>query len=181
MIYIIYIMQVIQHGGVKTFLDSMYSISHSQSTLLNCKVHLRKMQKFLRESYNCNEEEIFSLINEGKVDVYKLLNQFVIFLDKDNRRPSTIRVCVSVAKNYLKFHGVKIYTEDMKGVVRLPKKRRTKETPLTKEMIVSLLRVLPMKLQTTVLVLCASGMRIGELVHLTIDDIDFQSNPTHIA
>ena len=65
-------------------------------------------------------------------------------------------------------------------MVKLPRKVRQREEPLTKEMIVRLLRILPMKFQTAVLVATASGIRLGELVQLKISDVDFDQKPTRL-
>ncbi|MEX2060317.1 MAG: tyrosine-type recombinase/integrase, partial [Nitrosopumilaceae archaeon] len=51
------------------------------------------------------------------------------------------------------------------------------EEGLTKEVLVRLLHNSPAKLQTAILVACASGVRIEELVQLRISDVDFSTNP----
>lgn len=73
---------------------------------------------------------------------------------------------------------MKIYTEDCKQVVRVPKNVKEYETPLTKELILRVLRNVPPRLQTVILVLASSGMRIGELVQLKLSDVDFTTTTT---
>ena len=85
-----------------------------------------------------------------------------------------------VVKGYLRNLGLRFNSEDYKQVVRIPRVIRQREEPVTKEMIVKLLRCLPSKLQIVVLVLSASGIRLGELVQLELDDIDFETTPTTI-
>jgi len=48
-------------------------------------------------------------------------------------------------------------------------------------MIAQLLRNSTLKLSTGILVMIASGIRIGELVQLKLSDIDFESKPTKIS
>ena len=124
--------------------------------------------------------QLVSRIQEGKLDVYQILNEFVIFLDKIGKKPASIKLWITAIKGYLRHTGIKIYSEDFKQVVRLPKRAHSRENPLTKEILVRLLRNLPPKLQTVVLVATASGMRIGEIAQLKISDIDFDSKPTRI-
>ena len=57
---------------------------------------------------------------------------------------------------------------------------KTQEMPITKKIILQILRNANPKLQTAVLVASASGLRIGELVQLRLSDIDLESNPTKI-
>src|SRR6185312_3175881 len=92
----------------------------------------------------------------------------------------TIRLKIAGVKGFLRHEGIKTYSEDFKQLVKLPKKLRHREEPLTKEILVRLLHVVPLKIQTAILVAIASGMRIGEMVQLTISDIDFESKPTKI-
>jgi len=103
-----------------------------------------------------------------------------MYLDKLGNGPKSIKLWVGSVKGYLRHSGIKIYSEDFKQLVKLPKTIRHREEPLTKEIILRLLRNLPIKLQTAVLVAVASGMRVGELIQLKISDIDFDSKPTRI-
>lgn len=124
--------------------------------------------------------QLVSSIQEGQLDVYQVLNEFVIFLDKLGKKPASVSLWITAIKGYLRHTSIKIYSEDFKQVVRLPKRTHSRENPLTKEILVRLLRNLPPKLQTVVLVATASGMRIGEIAQLKISDIDFDSKPTRI-
>jgi len=109
-----------------------------------------------------------------------LLSDFVVYLHKLGRKPTTIKISIAAVKGLLRHEGIKIYNEDFKQQVKLPKNLRYMEEPITKEIIVRLLRIVPPKLQTAILVAIASGMRIGELVQLKISDINFESKPTEI-
>jgi integrase len=62
----------------------------------------------------------------------------------------------------------------------MPRKIKPQEIPLTKEIIQRLLRNVSPKLQTVILVVVSSGMRISELVQLRIGDVNFDSEPTRI-
>lgn len=170
---------------LQDYLDSMYMISHSHSTVSSYKLAITNMHKsgfrnFIEQKYNIDEIQFAEKIKAGEFDVYKILKEWLVFLDKFGYRPKSIESRLAVVKGYLRHLGLKIYSEDSKQYLRLPKNIRQREEPLTKAMILRILRHLPLKLQTVVLVLTASGMRIGELVQLKLSDIDFTTNPTTI-
>jgi integrase len=124
--------------------------------------------------------DLFNRIKNGEANAFRVSREFIVYLDDQGRKPATIKQFMASVKGYLNYIGVRIYSEDFRRQVRLPKNPRYREQPLTKEILIRLLRNLPAKLQTIVLVACASGMRIGELVQLKISDIDFSSTPTRI-
>ncbi len=169
----------------KDYLDSIYIISHSYSTISAYKLAIYNKNKsgfrdFLQQKYNINELEFVDQTKQEKFDVYSVLRDFVIFLDRSNYKPKSISTRLTAVKGYLRFLGVKIYAEDCKHTIKIPKNIRESEVALTKEMILRVLRNIPPKLQTVVLVLSSSGMRIGELVQLKLSDVDFTTTPTTI-
>ena len=154
--------------------------SHSMDSVNAYRNGFKKFQNFLKTRYDCTPDEIVLRIKKQEIDVYELLRDFVVYLDKADFSACSIETWVASMKGYLRYSGIKIYSEDFKQVVKMPKKIRTQEMPLTKEILVRLLRNASPKLQTLILVAISSGMRIGELSQLKISDIDFDSNPTTI-
>ncbi|MGH2611447.1 MAG: tyrosine-type recombinase/integrase [Rhabdochlamydiaceae bacterium] len=116
----------------------------------------------------------------GKLDPFRILNGFIVFLDKLGKNPKSIKVWISVITGLFRHGGFKIYAEDIRKTVKIPRGHRQREEPLTKEILVRLLRNSPIKIQTAILVAIASGMRIGEIVQIRISDVDFGSRPTKI-
>ncbi len=167
-------------NNVRDFLDSVYVISHSQNTVINYGTAIKKFQKFLTEKYKSQDQEITQKIIEKQLKVAQILKEFVIYLDKNKYSSATITMWLGAVKGYLRHCSVKIYSEDLKGIVRIPKQIRTRETPLTKELIVQLLNVVPLQLKTIILVAISTGMRIGEIVQVQLSDLDFNSTPNII-
>lgn len=163
-----------------SYLDSIRIISNSENTVHSYKHGLKNFKNFTEPKYNCSITEVITRIKSGDPDVYRLLNEFVVYLYKLGLKPATIKIKIAAVKGFLRHEGIKVYSEDFKQLVKTPKNLRHREEPLTKEMLVRLLRVMPLKLQTAILVATASGMRIGELVQLKISDIDFESKPVTI-
>lgn len=165
---------------LESYLDYVYMLSHSNSTRKSYRSAVLSFQEFLSEKYGLNEFDAIVKIKGQELDVYMILREFVISLDKAGYAPSSIRGFLAIAKGYLRYLGIKIYAEDCKYTVKVPKPVTTREEPLTKEMLVRLLRNLTPKLQTVVLVAVATGMRIGEIVQLRIADVDFSYKPVKI-
>jgi len=166
--------------AVQEFLDSVYVRSHSDETVKTYGNCIKKFKQFLASKYEIELHEIVSKIKKEKFDVYKIFNEFVVFQDKSGLKPRSIHLSVNAVKSFLRHCGIKIYSEDFKHSVRMPKRYSVQETPITKEVIVRLLRNVSPKLQTVILVAVSTGMRVGELVQFRISDIDFESKPVKI-
>jgi len=171
--------------ALQDFLSEVYVLSHSQSTVSTYRISIINKHKtgfcdFLKSRYNFNEFDLANLVKKEEMDIYKVLQEFVLFLDGANYGSNSIQLRLASTKGYLRHIGIKIYSEDFKQTVRIPKTVRQREKPLSKEIIQRLLRNVSPKLQTVILVLAASGMRIGELVQLRLSDIDFTTKPTTI-
>jgi len=142
--------------------------------------HKVGFRDFIQQRYRIDELQLVEKIKTLELDIYRVLSEFVIFLDKNGYKPKTIQVRLAATKGYLRHIGIKVSTDDCKHSVRMPKPIRHRDEPITKEMILRLLRNVSPNMQTIILVLLSSGMRIGELVQLKISDIDFTSKPTRI-
>jgi len=164
----------------KQFLDSMYLISHSHKTIQTYQTALNHFKKFLELQYNCTELQIAEQIKSENIDLYVVIRDFIIYLDQKQIRPRGIHSYLSGLKGFLRHMGIKINSDDFKQLVKIPRVVKTREIPVTKEMIVRILHNSPPKLQTAILVCISSGLRIGELVQLKLSDIDFKSNPVKL-
>jgi site-specific recombinase XerD len=162
------------------FLDSMFVVSHSEKTVKTYKSGLRNLERFTLQKYQCDLSKVISKIKAGELDIYRVLKEYVIHLDKAGKSPASIKTWTASAKEFFRYYEIKIYSEDFKQIIKMPKKTHYREEPMTKEIILRLLRNLPSRLQVLILVAISSGMRIGEMMHLKISDIDFNSNPTKV-
>lgn len=174
-----------QQQTMQDYLDSVYVLSHSYSTVQSYKLAIINQNNvgfrdFLQQKYNIDEFEFVKQVKQEKFDVYAILRDFVIFLDKLEYKSQTIKSRLAAIKGYLRFLGLKIYSEDCKQIIKIPKNIKEFETPLTKEIILRVLRNTTPRLQTVILILTSSGMRIGELVQLKLSDIDLLTTPTTI-
>ena len=164
----------------KTYLSSMFVISHSSQTVIAYKTGINRLRKFLKETRQFNELDLINHIKNHELDIYNLLKEFVIFLDQSGLAPRTIKLTMTVVKGYLRHLGIKIDADDLKQVVKVPRIVRIRELALTKEIILRLLRNAKPKLQLAILMASSSGMRLGEMTKIRICDVDFENNPTKV-
>lgn len=169
----------IEHAE-KSYLDSIYLISHSKSSLKVYKSTIKIFRIFLKEKFGFDEFELVSEIERGALDICKVFQDFAIYLDKNGVGASSIRVKITGIKGYLRHIGLKINSDDLKQTVKVPRLTKSREIPLTKEIILKILRNANPKLQTAILVAISTGLRIAELVQIKISDVDFATTPTTI-
>lgn len=163
-----------------SYLDSIYAISHSANTVNTYRSGINHFKTFVEKNYQASVSNLIEEFKASKLEPFRILNEFIIFLDKLGKKPRSIKLWVGVISGLIRHGGFKIYSEDIRKSVKIPKGHRQREEPLTKEILVRLLRNAPIKLQTSILVAIASGMRIGELVQIKLSDVDFGSKPTKI-
>jgi len=170
--------------ALQDYLDTIYIQSHSQASVNSYRTAVigskNGFRLFLKQKYNCDELQLAHRIENEELSVYRVLNEYVVFLDKKGIKPKTIRLWFTTVKGYLSHLQVEVFSEKCKQLVKLPKIRRLKKEALTKEILVKLLRNLDAKLQTAVLVAISSGMRVGEIAGLTLSDIEFNHEPVKI-
>lgn len=167
------------------YLSSVYILSHSHQTVRTYRNAITNQNKsgfrdFLDERHNMDEHKFVSRVTSNQMDLYKTLREYVVFLDQQNFAPKTIKSKMAAINGYLRHLGLKIYSEDLKQNMRMPKPVKHREIPLTKEIIQRLLRNSTPRLQTAILVCASSGMRIGELVQLKLSDIDMNTTPVTV-
>ena len=167
-------------AGETSYLDNLYLISHSKNSHKTYKTTVKLFRVFLLENYFCNEIELVEKIHNNHIDVYDVLQLFVVRMDKQGIKGNTIRIRFSSIKGYLIHLGVKISTDEVKHTIKIPRVTRLREIPITKEMIVRLLRNSKPKLHVAILVAISTGLRLGELVNLRIIDVDFTTTPTTV-
>ena len=164
----------------ESFLDSIFVISQSNNTQKTYSVVIRRFQRFLFEKYAIDEYQLLSEIQNDELDIFQLLQNYIVFQNKTGLSAKTIRVHFSVIRGYLRHIGLRIDRDDLKEFVKIPKQTKLREVPVTKEILVRVLHNANPKLQTAILVATSTGLRIGELAQLKISDIDFATTPVTV-
>lgn len=136
--------------------------------------------KFLG-AQNETEESIMPKLREvkGSDEFYLFLNSFVQFMFKD-LHPHSVQTYFSFIKSYLRKSGFKIYNEDVKHFIDIPRVINESREPLTKDTISILLEHASPYLQMVILCLVSSGMRSSEFLQLQPEDIKFNAEPVEV-
>jgi integrase len=108
--------------------------------------------------------------------------EYSAYLSHQNTPPHTARVRFIIWKEFLAEQGIEIKTRDLKRIrTKLPKgSSRTVERDLDHEVLRILVQHMDIKGKALFLTLASSGMRIGEALALTFNDIDLDQNPAFI-
>jgi len=65
-------------------------------------------------------DDVLQDIKSDKTDPYRLLDDFVGYLVKIKDSPNTTRNYVAAAKKWLRFSGVELSSDKLKGILELP-------------------------------------------------------------
>lgn len=114
---------------------------------------------------------------ENKPEFYLFLNSYIQFLNKRKLTRGSIDIHFSFLKSYLRYQGIRIYREDVSQFVNLPRRITELKSPLTVDIIRTLIDSASAEMRALLLVLASSGMRISEALQLKLQDIDLKSDP----
>jgi len=138
----------------------------ADSTKQNFKATYESFDKFCQEKYNHTAEEKILEIPQDEDLEYEVLQAWVNWLGKNNIIPSTTHTKFSALRGYFHYRGIKIYKEDIRQEIRLPKIPKEEKHPLELSEIQKILREANFKKRALYLTLISSGMRVGEAVQL---------------
>ena len=116
---------------------------------------------------------------KNKDEFYLFLNGFVQFMLKE-LSPNSVDTYLSFVKSYFRKQGFKIYKEDAKQLIDMPRKIKETKVPLTKKEIKLLLSEATPYMKMVLLWLASSGMRIDEFLQLTKGDVKLDMDPVQI-
>jgi integrase len=123
---------------------------------------------------------IIDQLHKGKMDLYKLLDNFT----SDQRKKVSVRTTrlnLAVLRSYLGYHDIDIIQQKFEKRVKVPKLLKAKEAPVDAADIRKILLACNnRRLKTYTLVLSSGGMRAVEALAIRIEDIDFRVNPTMV-
>jgi hypothetical protein len=78
---------------IENFLDSVFVISHSTSSVRVYRSGINHFAKFTQIKYEKSLEQVISSMKDDSMDRYNVFKDFVIYLDKAGKKPSSIKIC----------------------------------------------------------------------------------------
>ena len=82
-------------NSLSSYLDSVYLVSHSKNTVHAYRIGLDHFSNFIAQRYQCTDVELVASIKSGALDVYKIINELVVYLDKLGRKPASIQIWIA--------------------------------------------------------------------------------------
>ncbi len=157
---------------VDKWVDKWYRKSQSQSTKSLAVVFQKNWAKFPRS------DEMLRL-NGNRTKIFELMQSYIDWRQDLGNNPSTIRQYFMFLKDWFWYNGIRVYDEDVKHEITLPKVIQGEKTPLTKQIIAQLIKK-GMKKKPLFLTLASSGMRIGETLNLRLRDFKMNETPVRV-
>jgi len=161
----------------ETYLDKI-SVK-AVSTRRNFNATYSSFEKFCLEKYDRTAEEIIQEIPQEKESEYEVLQAWIKWLTK-TIIPATIHTRFSSLMGYFHYRGIKMYKEDIKQNISLPKIPKEEKHPISLQEIRTIVSNANHKKKALYLVLLSSGMRVGETVQLKKKHFDLTSKRTTI-
>lgn len=173
---------VVTFPRVKSFLDAISK--KSLKTMTTYSAALMHFGNFIKHEYpDLDSDSIIDAIIEGKLDVYKLLDNFVSYIQsvRQGITTKTITAYMFGIRSYFAYHDVDIIPSKYRRKVFLPKSYREDEEPIDgSDFRKLLLSCSNRRLKSYLLVLGSGGMRTIEALAIRNCDISFDINPTRI-
>ena len=112
---------------------------------------------------------------------YEDLLKFAVSLNQNP--PKTARMYLSAIKEFLSYNEIEFSQRQLKVIrLKLPKDNaRTVENDMDNTVIRKIIEHMDVKGKALVLTLASSGMRIGEALEITLDNVNFDTNPVSIT
>jgi len=134
-----------------------------------------------REQY----EKLAEKFMKGKVVPLSDLKRFKDYLVEKKRPPHSISQGVTCVRIWFEHYGHELSSKDMRELKKhMPSQRTgvTREGELSPEIIRNIIdHTGDSRLKAVILLMLSSGIRVGELVQLNINDVDLKKNTVYIS
>lgn len=171
-----------QERNIENYLNRIQQ--KSKGTIKNIENYLNRFDRYLVETYHKPNETILREIFDYPEDkrygvIFDVLQDYANYLSakKNHLGTSTIssgyvRHSMSTIRNYLRFHGFKITSEDLTDSVTLPRIIEEEREPLPREKLQSILNEVTGLRRGLYFVMTSSGLRINEVIRLRKRDFN---------
>ena len=145
---------------------------------LRCIYGLKKEDKKNHDYENLLEQ----YLNDKRRNHSNDVKHFVDYLKENSKSMPSVRQVLTYAVKFLKAQGIVISQEFVQDIKRETKGgAATVAKPLTNDMICRTIQGASVRDRAIILTLASSGLRIGELLSLDIDDIELENSPVKIV
>ena len=163
------------------WIEQFYRRSGSWNTRNLAENSIKWWDKFVLRTHEKEADFLEELRNMDEIEFYKVLQNFVNFMQDANKYPSTINKYFGFAKDWLYSQGIKTDPYALKHRVKLPREPKLKKIPITQEQIRKLIDNSSPLRKGIYLIALSSLMRIGEILSLKKEDFDITVSPIKIT
>ena len=156
------------NSALRSFIDFVYGPQRKGT-----KVSSEEIEK-----YENLIDQYFEDNRDYQTDVKKFLQSI------SDRPPLSVRQAFNCVREFLSVNGMELEKKELRRIKKhvIPKGGvRTVEREMDVEVLRSILTHLDVKGKSMVLCLASGGMRINELLKVTLDDIDLESIPAKVT
>ncbi|HLE35405.1 MAG TPA: hypothetical protein VI698_05905 [Nitrososphaerales archaeon] len=82
------------------FYEKIFRKSHSRKSMTLAKFAVKAFNEFCTNTFVKSLNEVINEVKSDHVDPYKLLDNFVAYLDRNGKTPGTIQTYTAYAKKY---------------------------------------------------------------------------------
>ena len=154
------------------------------NTRENIQATINNFKKFVSEKHHSTPDQICGELIEIRKSqgdekyedtLYSFLQEWIDWNVSKNAGAYTIKTRFSILRTYLYFLGVKTNPQDIKQLLKFPRKTVEEKYPLKKQELRDLViaHARNPKRQALYLACSSSGMRLGEALHIKKKDLDF--------
>lgn len=119
-------------------------------------------------------ESLLEDIRSNKIDIVEAIQNFRLDLVSKGRAASSIRRYHTGIKKWLEVNRVRVDWDEIEILVPLPRKRSVVEDRIpTRNELRRIMNVARLRMKVLIEMAVSSGLRIGTLIALRVDDLDF--------
>jgi integrase len=168
-------MALMEYGCIDTFLETISRMNAASAKIYGQR--LKNFNDFCLKQYNFDTDRIINEIKLNRIDPYKVLNQFIDYLQYSHTlSPLTLNQQIITTKNLFEYHDVNISNAKFKFKVKFPRTVRRHKQALSKDDVCNIINSCSqIRLKTYVILLAATGMRAVEALSVRIKDFDSKS------
>lgn len=153
----------------------------SKSTVRSYATAFRKFEAFSEQVLNLSLEQVVEQLLSEELDVYKVLDRYVGWLNSGAVMPATVSQWTTAVKSLLRYLDVEVLNETFGSKVVMPIAEQIQDVPIERDVIRKmLLSDMPLQARCAVAVMASSGMRIGEAMLVRVRDLHLDEDPVRI-
>ncbi len=166
---------------IEGFNERLLRRTGSERTVKAYSEAICKFETFAHQTLGVGLDQVVRQLKSGQLDVYRVLDKFVGWLNTRDLMPATIMQYTTAVKTFLRYHDVEIVNETMKMKVVMPTLEQIPDVPIERQTVRKiLLSDAPLQMRCCVAVQCSAGTRIGETCKIRVKEIHFDEDPVRI-